>query len=271
MSSTLRKLAVPAAFLVVGLPAGVGVVMAMGGDDSADQQSAFTVAQQSAPENVRRAQARWETVTTLQGPGAAQRSFAVDRGAIQWKAEWRCEAEALQVTLDGKAMAGRRCPDIGERVSTAAGRHTLQVNASGPWRLAVRQQVDTALEQPPLRGMTRASVVARGRFRAVQKDGEGTVTVHRLPSGRLALRFENFYTVPSPSLRVWLSRANNPRSTLAARRARYVDAGEIRSTLGSYNQMLPAGTDVSAEALRSIVIWCEAVTIAFTAAPLSSP
>jgi len=53
--------------------------------------------------------------------------------------------------------------------------------------------------------------------------------MHRLPSGRLAVRFETFYTVPSPALRVWLSRAEDPRSTLSARRAPYVDAGGIRS------------------------------------------
>jgi len=271
VSSTLRKLALPAAFLVVGLPAGVGVVMAMGGDDPPDQQSAFTVAQGAAPQNVRRAQARWETVTTLSGSGPAEKSFAIDDQAIQWKAEWRCETGALRVTLDRKAVSDRRCPDAGERVSTATGPHTLGVTASAAWRVTVRQQVDTALEEPPLPGMTRDSVLARGRFRPIQKDGEGTVTVHRLPSGRLALRFEDFYTVPSPSLHVWLSRAQDPRSTLAARRAQYVDIGPIRSTLGSYNQMLPAGTDVSADALRSIVVWCDAVTIAFTAASLSSP
>lgn len=269
MSPTLRKLAIPIAFLVVGLPAGIGVVMAMGDDEAADQQSVFTVAQRGPRENVRRAQARWEPVTTLKGTGSAKRSFAIDDQAIQWKVDSRCEAGALQMTLDGKAMAGRRCPDVGERVSTATGRHTLAVNASGPWRVTVRQQVDTALEEPPLPGMTRSSLVARGRFRAIQKDGEGTVAVHQLPGGRLALRFEDFYTVPSPALRVWLSRSRNPRSTLAARRAPYVDAGAIRSTLGSYNQMLPAS--VGTDELNSIVIWCEAVTIVFTAAPLSSP
>jgi hypothetical protein len=74
VSPTFRKLALPAAFLVVGLPAGVGVVMAMGGDDPPDPQSAFTVAQGAAPQNVRRAQA----VTTLSGSGPAERSFAID-------------------------------------------------------------------------------------------------------------------------------------------------------------------------------------------------
>ncbi len=78
MSPTFRKLALPAAFLVVGLPAGIGVVMAMGGDDPPDPQSAFTVAQGAAPQNERRAQARWETVTTLSGSGPAERSFAID-------------------------------------------------------------------------------------------------------------------------------------------------------------------------------------------------
>lgn len=56
------------------------------------------------------------------------------------------------------------------------------------------------------------------------------------------------------------------KSTLQARQAKYRDAGAIRSTFGSYNQMLPADLDVSE--VHSIVIWCPTVLIAFSAAPL---
>jgi hypothetical protein len=152
--------------------------------------------------------------------------------------------------------------------STGTGPADLQVSASAAWRILVRQQVDTALQEPALRGMTAASLLARGRFHGIQKHGEGTVSLYRLASGRLALRFENFYTSPSPGLRVWLSRAPNVRSTLEARRAKYADTGVIRSTLGSYNQMLPAS--VRADEVHSVVIWCPTVLIAFAAAPLSN-
>jgi hypothetical protein len=158
------------------------------------------------------------------------------------------------------------CPDVGTASSTGNGQGTLQVSASGPWRVVVSQQVDTALQEPPLAGMTSDSRLSGGRFHSIQNHGEGTVALYRLPSGRLALRFENFYTSASPGLRVWLSSARNVNSTLEARKAHHTDAGALRSTLGDYNQLLPR--TVTAAELRTIVIWCPTVLIAFSAAPL---
>ncbi len=272
MPDALRKLALPVALLVVGLPLGIGTVMAMSDDEprSEETESGFRpIAQGSGPHQVRRAQARWERVTTLTGSGAARRSFAVADGAVQWKARWSCESGRMRMTVDGDRLAEVGCPDVGEEVSTAGGSHAIEVSASGPWRVAVRQQVDTALEERPLRGMTAASLISRGSFHPVQKDGVGTVSVHRMRGGRLALRFEDFYTDASPGLRVWLSRSRDARSTLDARRADHIDAGPVRSTLGSYNHVLPRS--VRSEDFRSIVIWCPTVTIAFSAAALGSP
>lgn len=270
MRTVLRKLAIPLAFLVVALPAGIGTVMAMSDDETAERDSGFRpIAQDSARPDVRRAQARWERVMVLSGSGPARRTFAIADGAVQWKAEWSCSSGRMRMTVDGDRLVEGSCPDVGDEVSTAAGTHALEVSASGPWRVVVRQQVDTALEEPRLPEMTGASLVGRGRFHPIQKDGEGTVSVHRLRGGRLALRFQDFYTDASPGLRVWLSRARDPRSTLDARRARHIDVGAVRSTLGSYNHMLPA--DVATDDFRSIVIWCPTVTIAFSAAPLRSP
>lgn len=273
MSQALRSLALPAAFLAVALPAGVGVVMAMGDDDTAGEESAFTpIARGDGPPRERHAQPRWERVTTLSGRGTARRSFAIASRAVQWRASWSCTSgdfrmEVGRPSQDGQVLATSSCPDVGVESSTGRGDGRLQVRATGDWRVVVSQQVDTALEEPPLAGLTTASRIARGRFHPVQKHGEGTVSLHRLANGRLALRFEDFYTSASPGLRVWLSRSRNVRSTLQAREAKYRDAGAIRSTLGSYNQMLPEGVD--AREIRSIVIWCPTVLIAFSAAPIS--
>lgn len=166
----------------------------------------------------------------------------------------------------GKLVADTSCPDTGVESSLGHGRGRVRVAASGDWQVGVEQQVDTALNEPPLRGMTRANLLSRGRFRPIQKRGEGTVALYRLPSGRLALRYEDFYTSPSPGLDLWLSKARDPDSTLDARRAPHVNAGAMKSTFGSYNQLLPR--TLSAGDFDSIVIWCPAVTIAFAAAPL---
>ena len=250
--------------------------MAMGDPEEAEKASdkaAFkSISTTASGRDERRAEARWEPVTSFSGTGPADRSFAIAGRAIQWRADWRCESGALRLTVgreadNGKVVADTSCPDAGTETSLGHGRGRVQVTASGRWRVGVRQQVDTALDEPPLAGMTDAALLSRGRFHPIQKKGEGTVSLYRLPGGRLALRYEDFYTSPSPGLELWLSRARNPRSTLDARRADHVDAGAMRSTFGSYNQLLPR--DVSADQINSIVIWCPAVTIAFAGAPLS--
>jgi hypothetical protein len=275
MKAALRKLALPIAFLVVGLPLGIGVVMAMGDHEQSKDESAFTpVSQKPGARQAPRAQPRWERVAAFKGVGTTSKQFAVSSRAIQWKADWRCEAGTFRMTLgrpskNGDVRAISECPDVGAETATGTGDGMLQVDATGPWSVSVRQQVDTALEEPKLPGMTADALLLRGRFHDVQKDGEGTVSLYRLPNGRLALRFEKFFTSPSPGLRLWLSEAPNVKSTLNAREARRVDAGGIRSTLGSYNQMLPESTD--AAKVRTIVIWCPTVLIAFSAAPLMTP
>ena len=275
MKSTLRKLALPVAFLAVGLPVGIGAVMAMGDEEAAEKASdkaAFkSISTTASGHDDRRAEARWEHVTTISGAGSADRSFDIAPRAIQWRANWRCRSGKLRLSVgreskDGKVVADTSCPDAGTQSSLGHGPDSIRVEASGDWRVGVEQQVDTALEEPPLAGMNDASLISRGRFRPIQKKGEGTVSLHKLPSGRLALRYEDFYTSPSPGLELWLSHARNPDSTLDARRAEHIDAGGLRSTYGSYNQLLPR--EVSAGDFDSIVIWCPTVTIAFAAAPL---
>ena len=271
---TFRRVAIPVAILVIGLPVGIGTVMAMGDHSEPEEVSPFTsVSQSSGPKQVPRAQPRWELVSAMAGTGSAQRDFTIAARAIQWRADWRCTSGTFRMSVArpsqvGQMLASSDCPDVGTEGAMGTGRGSMQVNATGGWRVVVKQQVDTALVEPPLPGMTKTALLARGRFHDVQKDGEGTVSVYRLASGRLALRFEDFYTSPSPGLRVWLSRARNVQSTLQARQAKYADAGAIRSTLGSYNQMLPAS--ISAGEFRTIVIWCPTVLIAFSAAPLAN-
>ena len=273
MGPLLRRIALPLVLLVVGLPVGIGVVMAMSDDEMPQEASASfkPISQGSVPRDERHAQARWERLETFRGDGAADESFRIADGAIQWQADWRCRSGNLLMKIGrgetaNKTLADTDCPDIGSERSTGDGPGRLSVVASGPWQVTVKQQVDTALVEKPLAGMTRDRLLARGRVHPIQKKGEGTISLYRLPNGRLALRYEDFYTSPSPGLEVWLSEAEDPRSTLDARRADYVDSGEPRSTFGSYNQVLPRG--VSAERINSIVIWCPAVTIAFSAAGL---
>jgi len=275
VNPAIRKLALPFAFLAVGLPAGIWAVMAMGdpeGAEKASDKAAFkSVSTTALRGDPRRAEARWEKVASFAGTGSAEKSFDIADHAIQWRTEWLCRSGNLRLSVGRRSQAGKlvadtSCPDTGTGISVGHGPGSARVRASGRWRIAVKQQVDTALEEPRLPGMTRSSLLGRGPFRGIQKRGEGTISLFRLPGGRLALRFENFYTAPSPGLELWLSRSRNPRSTLDARRAPHVNAGRMRSTFGSYNQLLPRG--ISADEFESVVVWCPTVLIAFGGAPL---
>jgi len=276
VSTTLRKLAPPLALLVVGLPVGIGAVIAMGNDEAPKEasESFQRISQGSIPRDERHSQARWEKVTSFSGTEPVEKSIAIADGALQWKAGWKCSSGRLRMSVGrragaDKALVDSSCPDAGEEISTGDGPGRLQVDGSAPWKVVVAQQIDTALEEPALAGMTRASLLARGRVHRIQKQGEGTVSLHRLPGGRLALRFEDFYTSPSQGLELWLSEAKDPDSTLDARDAPHVNVGSPRSTLGSYNHLLPRR--IRADQVDSIVIWCPAVQIAFSAAPLATP
>jgi hypothetical protein len=65
---------------------------------------------------------------------------------------------------------------------------------------------------------------------------------------------------------VWLSEARQPRTSAEAVGAGRVSVGNLKSTLGNQNYEVPP--DVPTERIRSVVIWCEPVAIAYSAAIL---
>jgi hypothetical protein len=268
--SVIRKYAIPVAVLVLGLPIGIGVMMAMGHAPE-DKNPVFTRVTGDDSKFAPEAQPRWEPVKTLMGAAATQTTFSIAPDASQWRITWDCDAGRLQVsdTVAGRAseLIDGACPKDGVKTGTSTGAHALRVTAGGAWHLKVEQQVHDALVEPPLAGMTPSRLVATGRLYNIQRKARGSVSVYRLANGRLALRFEDFYTTGSPGLVIWLSRARKPKSTLESRDAWHYNAGSLRSTLGTYNQMLPA--KASLDRVNSIIIWCPTVTIAFGAAALS--
>lgn len=228
----------------------------------------------SLTRTARRAAPRWERVDRFEGIAPAVHEVKIAQGAIQWRARWRCEPGAFALVVSpaprsGSARAGGDCPGRGERSWVTSGRQQLRVEASGDWRVSVEQEVDTALHEPPLAAMRApaARVVARGDFYKIDRKGGGRASLYRLAGGRLALRMENFVTEPNTDLFVWLSEAKRPRTTRAAFGAPHVEVAGLKSTLGDQNYVLPKGLDTAK--IRSIVIWCEPVQNAYTAATLS--
>ena len=216
----------------------------------------------------RRASPRWERLTTLTGSGSDSRTFTVARGAIQWRARWRCETGRLTLTAH-RHLARADCPRRGVASDVVAGEQTLRIETSGRWRVVLEQQIDTPLREQPLAAMHApgARLLATGRFYRVERRGRGRASLYRLRGGRLALRLDGFATSANSDLFVWLSAAARPRTTVAAAHSRHRVLAPLKSTVGEQNYLLPPRW--RAEGARSLVVWCAPVRIAYTAASLA--
>ena len=256
-----------AALLLAG-----ALVAACGDDDRAGApRDPFAATPTPAPRGDRAAP-RWERVARLTGRGDDLRRFMIRADAIQWRALWRCSSGRLSLTsdpapADDEALADASCPDRGRALLVDTGAIDLRIRTPGRWSVLVEQQVDTPLEEPEPPGA--GDPLLSGRFYGVERSGRGTASIYRGPAGRLGLRLEGFSTAANADLYVWLSRAARPRTSRAALAAPHQVLGLLKATRGSQNYLLPAG--FSASDVRSIVIWCEPVRIAYAAAALRRP
>lgn len=247
------------------------------GGDTADDDALgdpFETVERALPDEdePERAAPRWEEILTLSGDGPATEEFPIPEDVLQWRVRYRCDAGQLQMELDTDAdepMLDVECPDEGEAFSIETGIVELAIEASDPWEATIEQQVDTVHEEPPLEGMDQAEVLATGEFYGVERSGEGTATLYRMPDGELALRFTDFQTVASPDLFVWVSESDEPMTSEDVFEAPHVDLGAITTTFGTQNYVLP--DDVDPEQIGSIVIWCAPLQIAYAAAALQQP
>lgn len=221
-----------------------------------------------------RSAARWETVTTFNGTGAFQSpEFTILPGAIQWRVRFTCSAGTMRITSNPPPrrpgpVVDAACPKEDTGYSIVTGPVRVSIEATGQWKAVVDQQVDTPLDEPPMPGMTPDRVIASGTFYKLEVRGEGTARLYRLADGRRFLRFEGFATGENTDLFVWLSEVAKPANSKDAVTNPYVAIGNLKSTVGSQNYEIPAS--VPTDKIRSIVIWCEPVAIAYAAAPLAA-
>lgn len=257
--------------------AALAVLSGCGGDGNKPGPDPFTKVEQTEKGRVARAKAtvapHWETVTSLRGSGDASRAVRISRTAVQWRVRWRCSRGDFSLELtprprEGNPFGKGSCPGKGRALAIDTGTLRLRVKAEGPWSATVQQQVTKPLADPPLPAMRSAGarVLARGRFYPIERRGRGKVKLYRLAGGRLALRFERFTTSANTDLFVWLSEARRPRTTEQTLRSRHDQIALLKATGGSQNYLLPKSADASS--IRSVVIWCEPVQIAYTAATL---
>jgi len=221
-----------------------------------------------------RSAARWETVTTFNGSGAFQSpEFQILPGAIQWRVRITCTLGTLRITSNPPPrrpgpVVDASCPKEDTGYSIVTGPVRISIEAAGQWKAVVDQQVDTPLNEPLLPGMTPDRVIASGSFYKVEVRGEGTAKLYRMADGRRILRFEGFTTGENTDLFVWLSEVAKPVNSKEAVTNTYVELGNLKSTVGTQNYEIPAS--VPTDKIRSIVIWCQPVAIAYAAAALAA-
>ncbi len=218
-----------------------------------------------------RSQPWWQALTTLEGVGPMTApAFSVDAGAIQWRVKWTCQSGRIVVRAVGsrRPVVDAACTATEPGYGIKTGPVTLQVQADGPWRLHVEQQIDLPLDEPPLPAMTAPGTVAvaRGDFYRVDQVGNGQVTIYRLGDGSYALRLAGFYVTPNSDLEVMLSPLPAPRTTPEISAAGMVRVTGLDVTAGSLNFAVPPGIDPTR--YRSVVIWCERLFSAYAAASL---
>lgn len=256
-----------AAFLVV---ASVWLGACGGGTDVRPTPSVVPTAVES-PSDAPEAAARWEELASLGGSGPTSEPLTIADQAVQWRVRWRCWSGRLRLSVEGspeEALADGACPGRGLDYSIHTGPVRLLVDASSRWRVTVEQQVHTALHEPPLRGMVEGGhrVVGRGSFYSLERSASGTAILYAMANGRLALRLEEFETLPTAGLFLWISTVDRPRTTAQLFRRPRLELTRLRATAGDQNYLLPRETQ--ARSLGSVVIWCAPVRIAYAAASL---
>ncbi len=220
-----------------------------------------------------RAAPRWEQVKVLTGNAPMEAPVTITQGAIQWRVKWNCETGKMVIRTSpppprSGPLVDSPCPDKGEGFSVLNGDITLAIDASGPWKATVEQQVDTPVDDAPLPEMASARVLGRGNFYNVEKTGGGTAILYELPDGRRALRFEaGFQVLNDPDLVIWVSEAPAPKTSKEVVDSPHVEIAALRSTKGSQNYILP--NDLPISKIGSVALYCVPVPSIYIAASLS--
>ena len=225
-------------------------------------------------QTVLRSQPWWQGLTKLEGAGSTTATpFTVAEDAVQWRVKWTCETGRLVVRVPNQArpVVDAACPGSDTGYGVRKGAVALQVTADGPWSMAVDQQVDVPLVEPPLPVMSAPGtrMVLTGSLYRMDQVGTGTVNIYRTDDGSHVLRLDQFFVTANVDLELRLSPLEAPRTTEQYMNAPSVWVAPLDVTTGSLNFTLPA--DVDPTRYRSIVVWCPIIDSAYAAATLKQP
>lgn len=109
----------------------------------------------------------------------------------------------------------------------------------------------------------------QGAFYNVRYTGAGEARVEQGPDGVRYVRLQNFSVDNGPDLYVYLVPVDPVPGTSGRDIPGAYNLGQLKGNLGDQNYPLPAELDLSQ--YKSVVVWCQAFSVAFIAAPLASP
>ena len=82
------------------------------------------------------------------------------------------------------------------------------------------------------------------------------------------MRLDPFVVTKNSDLFVWVSEADEPRTSADALHSVHVQVDRLTATAGAQNYLLP--DTVAVDRVRSVIVWCEPVQTAYAAAALAA-
>lgn len=111
-------------------------------------------------------------------------------------------------------------------------------------------------------------ILLQGSFYNVAHVGSGEALLYQLADGSRILRLQNFSVDNGPDLYVYLVPVDPVPSGSGSEIAGSYSLGRLKGNSGDQNYEILADLDLSQ--YRSVVIWCQAFAVPFSAAPLAT-
>jgi len=111
--------------------------------------------------------------------------------------------------------------------------------------------------------------VGAGQFKDADRahKGSGDAKLVKKSDGSFEVQLTNFEVTNGPDLKVYVSSASNVENADDVTESNWTNLGVLKGNKGDQIYRLPA--DVSIDDVKSVVIWCEAFSVLFSAASLT--
>jgi hypothetical protein len=109
-------------------------------------------------------------------------------------------------------------------------------------------------------------ILLRGSFYNLRYKGGGEAVVYQQADGSRILRLQDFSVDNGPDLFVYLVPVDPVPSSSGTEIAGFYNLGVLKGNIGDQNYAIPVDLDLSQ--FKSVVIWCRAFAVPFSAAPL---